>query len=53
MAVYDYCHQAELRDVDVLKFSIIVLNNGNLILYFKNNDNVVYIYDGDYVIMPY
>ena len=53
VVVCDYCHQAVTRDVNALKFSTIVLNNGNFILYFKNNDNVIHIYDGEHVIMPY
>jgi len=51
VVVYDY-RQALTRVVEALKSSTTVLNNGDFILYFKNG-NVIHIYDGEHVIMPY
>jgi hypothetical protein len=52
IAMYDYYRRAITEDASILKASTIVLNNGDYVLYLKSI-NIVYIYDGENVIMPY
>jgi hypothetical protein len=53
IAIYDYHQEAIARSVNILISSSIMLNNGDYILYLKSTNTVYYIYDGEYVIMPY
>jgi hypothetical protein len=52
IAMYDYYRRAITEDASILKALTIVLNNGDYVLHLKSI-NIVYIYDGENVIMPY